>query len=151
MQNRQFRGWFAPEDTLFLSISQNALCFWFTPGWETKTYLKGHFESQPSKDVTMRRTAVNDVGIHHKDTSEFISALSCYTWRKKNKEVSNISSCFLIWHLANSVWLSIFLPATYRYDEINCDRLKQHLKTVVDKTAFVNSYKTALYFYWAAD
>ncbi len=45
----------------------------------------------------------------------------------------------------------MFLPATYRYDEINCDSLKQHLKTAVDETQFADSFKTALYFYWVAD
>jgi len=69
-------------------------CFWFTPGWGTKTYLKRRFESQPSKDVTMRRRAVNDVGIHHKEDSEFISAISCNTWRKKIKRLVTFQVVF---------------------------------------------------------
>lgn len=41
---------------------------------EQKPTSRGILNHSPLKMLTMRRTAVNDVGIHHKDESEFISA-----------------------------------------------------------------------------
>lgn len=95
----------------------------------------------------MRRRAVNDVGIHHKEDSEFISAILCYTWRNKIKRLVTFQVVF--WF---RIWQTVFV-----FDQQPTDMRKlivkvigvsqtQHLNTAVVKTTSLNSYELQFIF-----